>query len=566
MAYIKKHLFTIIMLLLLLAAGITCAYALSNYQGGIASSHNNGETRTVQQGERTRPSGTPGQPAIDNGQASTDMGQAPGGQPQNADSAQRQRNRQPDVANQPGGQPTAPDVGQTTAPYGGRGFGGMGSVDSKYAPYLLAYAAAFLAACIAAYFLLLRKKLKIDPAREKILLLSLLGIGLLLRIAAATLVTGHNDINLFKGWATYAATNLLQFYDGARSSDYPPLYIYVLYLAGKIAAIPALSSYYTVLLKLPSIITDIATSYLIYRMVKKHHTLETSVLLSSFYIFNPAVFINSTFWGQADSFFTLIVVAAVSLLSEKRPVPAAVLFAAAVMMKPQGLIFLPVLFFELFRLKSLKTFVQAAAAALVTVAVITLPFSTSKGPLWIYNLFAKTTAEYPFASVNAFNIYSLFKQNYVQDTTALLGLSYHTWGMIFIVAVTLLSWFLYSRGRSERFAPAAALLLITGVFNLSTRMHERYLFPAVALSILAFIYLKDKRLLLLSAGFSATVYLNTHFVLFKAVGMNAFPYSPALVITSIMNVLLFVCLGKVLFDIAVRKKSKPFDVVVKENK
>lgn len=558
MAYIKKHLFTIIMLLLLLAAGITCAYTLSNYQGSIASSQNIGETRTTQQGERIRPAGTPGQAAIDNGQASTDMGQTPGGQPQNADPAQRQRNRQPDTANQPGGQPTAPDADQNTDPSGGRGFGGLGSVDSKYAPYLLAYAAAFLAVCIAAYFLLLRKKLKVDPTREKILLLSLLCIGLLLRIAAATLVTGHNDINLFKGWATSAAGNLLQFYDGARSSDYPPLYIYVLYLAGKIAAIPAVSTYYTLLLKLPSIAADIATSYLLYRLARKYLPLETSVLLSSFYIFNPAVFINSTFWGQADSFFTLIIVGAVSLLAEKRPVPAAVLFAAAVMTKPQGLIFLPVLFFELVRLKSLKTFVQAAAAALVTAAVITLPFSISKGPLWIYSLFAKTTAEYPFASVNAFNIYSLFKQNYVQDTTALIGLSYHTWGMIFIVAITMLAWFLYSRCKSEIFAPAAALLLITGVFNLSTRMHERYLFPAVALSVLAFIYLKDRRLLLLSAGFSATVYLNTHFVLFKAGGMNAFPYSPVLIITSILNVLLFIYLGKVLFDIAVRKKEQAF--------
>lgn len=561
MSFIKKHLFTIIMLLLLLAAGITCARALADYQGGNAQTQNTGETRTTQQVDRNRSTGTPGQAAIDNGQAPTGASQAPGGQPQNTDPTQRQRNRQPDTTNQPGEQPSSQNADQTTAPSGGRGFGGMGSVDSKYAPYLLAYAAAFLAACIAAYFLLLRKKLKIDPAREKILLLSLLGIGLLLRIAAATLVTGHNDINLFKGWATSAATNLLQFYDGARSSDYPPLYIYVLYLVGKIAAIPAVSAYYTLLLKLPSIVADVAASYLLYRLARKYLSLETSVLLSAFYIFNPAVFINSTFWGQADSFFTLIVVAAVSLLSEKRPVPAAVLFAAAVMTKPQGLIFLPVLFFELVRLKSFKTFIKAGAAFLAAAAAIVLPFSLSKGALWIYNLFTKTTAEYPFASVNAFNIYSLFKQNYVQDATALLGLSCHTWGMIFIVAVTLLAWFLYSRGKSERFAPAAALLLITGVFNLSTRMHERYLFPAVALSILAFIYLKDKRLLLLSAGFSATVYLNTHYVLFKTSGMNAFPYSPVLIITSILNVLLFVCLGKVLFDIAVRKKSEPFDEV-----
>lgn len=562
MAVIKKHIFHISVLLILLASGILCAYTLANYQGVTAPSWNTSDSRSFTQGERTRPSGMPGQAAGDGGQVSNNTDQTQNGQTQAADQSQRQRTRQPGMANQPGGQPSGQSEDQPAAPSGDRSFGGMTNAGIKYAPYLLAYAAVFLLAIIAAYFLLLRKKLKIDPSHEKILVLALLGVGLLLRVAAATLVEGHNDINLFRSWASSAAGNFLQFYDGARSSDYPPLYIYVLYLIGKIAAIPAVGAYYMILLKLPSIAADIATSYLLYRLARKYLPLGTSVLLSAFYIFNPAVFINSTFWGQVDSFFTLIVVVAVTLLAEKRTVLASVLFAAAVLMKPQGLIFLPVLFFELVRQKSLMNFIKAAAAALGTTAAIILPFSYNKGALWIYNLFAKTTGEYPYASVNAFNFFSLIEKNWVKDSAVFWGLSYHTWGMIFIVAVTLLTWFLYYKGKSSLFAPTAALLLITGVFNLSTRMHERYLFPAVALAILAFIYLRDIRLLMLSAGFSATVFLNTHFVFFKTSGMNAFPYSPALIVTSILNVLLLVYLGKVLFDIAVRGRRKT--IVLKE--
>lgn len=555
MSAIKKHIFHISVLVILLASGILCAYTLANYQGVTAPSRNTSDSRSFTQGERTRPSGMPGQPTADDGQVSNNTDQAPEGQTQTADQSQRQRTRQPGMANQPGGQPSGQSGEQSFAPSGGRGFGGMTNTGIKYAPYLLTYAAVFLLAIIAAYFLSLRKKFRINPVHEKILILALLGVGLLLRIAAATLVEGHNDINLFRSWASSAAGNFLHFYDGARSSDYPPLYIYFLYLIGKIAAIPAVSAYYTILLKLPSIAADIATSYLIYRLVRKYLSLETSVLLSAFYVFNPAVFINSTFWGQVDSFFTLIVVAALTLLAEKRTVLASVLFAAAVLMKPQGLIFLPVLFFELVRQKSLMNFIKAAVAALGTTAAIVLPFSYNKGVLWIYNLFAKTTGEYPYASVNAFNFFSLVEKNWMSDSTVFWGLSYHTWGMLFIVAVTLLTWFLYYKGKSSLFALAAALLLITGVFNLSTRMHERYLFPAVALAILAFIYLKDKRLLLLSAGFSATVFLNTHFVLFKTSGMNAYPYSPALIVTSILNVLLLIYLVWVLFDIAVRGRG-----------
>lgn len=564
MEVIKKHFFKISVLLILLASGILCTYTLANYQNSTAPSRNTSDTRSFTQVERTRPSGMPGQAAGDGSQASNNTDQTQNGQTQAPDQSQRQRNRQPNIVNQPGGQPSGQSEDQPAAPSGGRSFGGMTNAGIKYAPYLLTYAAVFLLAIIAAYFLFLRKKFRINPVHEKILVLALLGTGLLLRIAAATLVEGHNDINLFRSWASSAAGNLLHFYDGARSSDYPPLYIYVLYLIGKIAAIPAVSAYYTILLKLPSIAADIATSYLLYRLARKYLSLETSVLLSAFYVFNPAVFINSTFWGQVDSFFTLIVVAALILLTEKRTVLASVLFAAAVLMKPQGLIFLPVLFFELVRQKSLMNFIKAAVAALGTTAAIVLPFSYNKGVLWIYNLFAKTTGEYPYASVNAFNFFSLIEKNWMSDSAVFWGLSYHTWGMIFIVAVTLLVWFLYYKGKSNLFAPAAALLLITGVFNLSTRMHERYLFPAVALAILAFIYLRDKRLLLLSAGFSATVFLNTHYVLFKTSGMNAYPYSPALIVTSILNVLLFMYLIWVLFDLAVRGKRKDLDVVGEE--
>ncbi len=551
MAVFKKHAFTICLVLIVLAAAALCVYALANYHGSAAPFQNFDAPRSAPQGERNRPGQMPEQAPGARNQADN-ANQTPGGQA--ADPAQRQKNRQPDAA-KPDAQLPGHDANQQAGPAGGRGFGGITSAAAKYVPQLLGCSAGFLIIFIAAYCLLIRKKLKINPGHEKILLLALLGVGLLLRLAAATLMDGHNDINIFKGWASAAANNLTQFYSGSRTSDYPPLYIYILYLTGKIAALPTVSSYYMILLKLPSIAADIVTSYLIYRLARKYLTLETSVLLAAFYAFNPAVFINSTFWGQVDSFFTMIIAAALYLLSENRTGLSAVLFTAAVLMKPQGIIFLPVLFFELVRRKSIKGFFKAAVCALCTAVVIILPFAYSKGALWIYNLFAKTTAEYPYAAVNAFNLYGLLGQNYVRDATARFLFSYHSWGMIFIVLTTLLAWFIYIKGNSRIFASAAGLLLITGVFNLSTRMHERYLFPAVALSILAFIYLKDKRLLLLSAGFSTTVYLNTHFVLFKTSGMNAVTYGPLLVITSLLNVLLLFYLFKVLFDITVRKKT-----------
>lgn len=393
----------------------------------------------------------------------------------------------------------------------GRGMGqGNSRSDSNVNYPVLVYSLVIFALFAAAYYLYVYKNAKIDPRQAGLIMLTLLLSGLFLRVFFSTTMQGHPfDINLFKNWAASAANNLFNFYSGPASSDYPPLYIYILFLTGKIASIPAVSPFLTMLIKLPSILADIATSLVIYRLAKKYLTLEMSVLASAFYIFNPAVIINSAIWGQVDSFFTLLVVSAVTLLSEKKLGCASAIFAAAVMMKPQGIIFLPVLFFELIRGKNLKNFLKAGVTALITAAVIVLPFSLRQDALWIFRLFSKTIAEYPYASVNAFNFFSLIGKNYTPDTANWLGLSLHNWGMIFIVAVTAFTWFIYVKGNSRAYAPAAALLLIAGVFTFSTSMHERYLFPAAALAILSFIYLGDKRLLLLSAGFSLTTYINS---------------------------------------------------------
>jgi len=395
-----------------------------------------------------------------------------------------------------------------------------------------------------------KKRYKITPSQARIMIVLLLGAGLVLRIWLTSLTDGHPfDIRTFREWASAAANSLFQVYSGRRPSDYPPLYMYVLYLIGKLGGIPALTPHIVVLLKLPSIFADIATSYLIYKFSKKHLSISASLLLSAFYIFNPAVFINSTVWGQVDSFFTLFIVSAVFCLCEGRIGVSSLLFTAAILMKPQGIIFLPVLFFELIRSRKLGSFLKAAAFSLLAAVAVVLPFAVHYGPMWIINLYSSTLGEYRYASVNAFNFFSLLGANFTNDSTTLFIFSYYIWGMIAIVAVTAISGLIYLKGNNTKFAPGIALLLISGVFTFSSRMHERYLFPAVALAILAYIYIKDRRLLYLAGGFSITSYINTHYILYLTdIGVNQAGFDAILMLTSVMNVFLVCYLVKVLFD------------------
>ncbi|WP_155891162.1 glycosyltransferase 87 family protein [Ectobacillus panaciterrae] len=527
MSIFKDNKLKIGLFLILFTTILLSFYSIWNYHGSSASMPNNMPQQGFQEGRNI---------------FSNDTNQVP-------------PNREFPSKNSPGEK--APPRENMPSPNGNM-FRHTANSGTKYATSLAVYSVLFFGLFAVAYYLFANKNIKIRQSNKKALLWTLLGVGLFLRIAAAPWIGGHPDINLFKNWATSAAKGLTGFYING-SSDYPPFYIYILFIVGKIASVPAMNSYFTLLLKLPSILADIATAYLVYRLAVKYLPLEFSLLISAFYAFNPAIFINSTFWGQVDSFFTLIVVLAVFMLSENKVFLSGVFFAAAVLMKPQGIIFLPVLFFELVRLKSVKCFLTAAAAGLGTALAVILPFSFHQGPFWIFKLFSSTIGEYPYASVNGFNFYSLLGANYKQDTSTLFVFSYHTWGMIFIIIVTAFSWFIYIKGRSAKFASIAALLQITGVFTFSTSMHERYLFPAAALSLFAFIYLRDKRLLWLAAGFSATIFINIYAVFYGMFnGPAGVPYNFTLIITSLLNVVFSIYLVKVVWDITVRSKTSTF--------
>ncbi|AET69082.1 putative integral membrane protein [Desulfosporosinus orientis DSM 765] len=538
MAFIRKHLLKISLSAMLLLAGILCILSLWNYAGTAQSSQN-----VVIRNSWIQPGGN------------SDSNLSPGNNNPGPNSGVNPSNRQNSREySRPSSDRSmaAPKVDRA----GGMNRSGAGE-QNNYVPQMIGYAVLFLILSVSGYYLMAKKKLKISASNEKIVLITLLGVGFFLRLIMASSISSHSfDLNLFKNWATTAANNLSQVYQGRSASDYPPFYIYVLLIVGKLGNLPALSPYYTLLLKLPSILADLASSFLLFKLAKKYLTLELSLLISAFYAFNPAILLNSAVWGQVDSFFTLLILAAIVLLSERRIGLATVFFASAVLMKPQGIIFLPVLFFELIRQKSLKSWLKVLSSGIVTAVVILLPFAWNLGSLWIFKLYASTLGEYPYASVNAFNFFSLLGKNFTSDAASFLGLSYHNWGLAAIVLLTLAAWFLYIKGKSREYAGAAALILIAGVFSFSTRMHERYLFPAVALAILAYIYLRDKRLLLLAAGFSTTSYVNTYYVLLKTLsGTNSITYGPILVITSFLNVVLFVYLLKVLYEIVMGRRD-----------
>ena len=173
--------------------------------------------------------------------------------------------------------------------------------------------------------------------------------ALFLRIICAELNSGFDaDISCFASWADRMyRLGPGNFYSAEVFTDYPPGYMYVLWLIGALRNILQIeygSVAHLLLLKLPSILSDLACGYILYREAARRCSRRQVFFLCAAYLFNPAVILNSSLWGQVDSIFTLCLAGMVLCLVKGMLVPSYAVFFAALLLKPQALFFTPILF------------------------------------------------------------------------------------------------------------------------------------------------------------------------------------------------------------------------------
>jgi Gpi18-like mannosyltransferase len=390
----------------------------------------------------------------------------------------------------------------------------------------------------------------------------LLLFSLIIRLILAASVHGYDgDLDYYRGWAEAAAQDFFLVY-GSGNVDYPPLYLYILHYIGKVLLklnwAPD-SIFGIILIKMPAILADILSGILVYMVTARRMSKKTALILSGLYLFNPAILVNSAMWGQTDGIMTLLVVVGLLGLYHDRVMVSAFFFTCACLMKPQGFIFLPVLFLELIRKKSLKKFLLCMATGLFTGFLIILPFSLWRDVWWIVRLFAGDYSKYAYASLHAHNLFSLVGGDMVRDNTMFLFMPYRTWSYLLTLVVLGFFLYLYIKSNTENRIFLAALVLQAGVFMFTGRMHERYLYPAVMLLIMVFIYCRDRRIFGFFALLSLTVFINQFAVLFYVSYKDVMPFVvPAFNITtrifSLINLVAVVWLFVVSRDVLLRDR------------
>lgn len=426
----------------------------------------------------------------------------------------------------------------------------------------------FLGIFLAIYHFLFKQQ-KLKQLENKWVVFSFfffLLVGFLLRLFIAPIIEGYpNDISCFKAWSNMAADiGLLNFYSADLFVDYPPGYIYILYIIGFIRNIFSLgydSDVYLILLKAPAILADIICTGIIFQISRKKLNYVAASALSLLYLFNPAVIFNSSAYGQIDSFFMLFVIIMLIFAYKERLEIASAFFIIALLIKPQALIFVPIGLYAFIQNKSLKAVGISLLYMALTFAIIIFPFSIKQNFFWIFRLYWETLCSYQFATLNAFNLFAFLGGNGTNENEILFIFSYKIWGLIFTLALVGYSAFLYFKSKDKSKVFLVAMFTVVTFFMLSSKMHERYLFPVIALVIISYIYTKDKRILFLLAGFSTTVFLNQALLIGMVLTSKLFWFPPDYLLMrtmSLINIGLFIYTVYLCFDISIKGHICPF--------
>jgi Gpi18-like mannosyltransferase len=221
------------------------------------------------------------------------------------------------------------------------------------------------------------------------------------------------------------------------------------------------------------------------------------------------------------------------LALKSKPVPAAVVFALGLLTKPQGIALLPLVVLVIFKKNGLKSLLYSVAAFTATVFLVVLPFDVGNPVTFLINNYSSGYVYYHYTSVNAFNLWGLFGF-WIPDG----NLFYVGWALFGIVAAFAL-FVVHKRLKvsGDLIAILAAFMLFFAFFMLPTRIHERYMFPAISMLALMFPLLKRTRLLYVAL--TTTLFANQAYVLFWLNNGNPnLTGDPVALVVSFINLLM----------------------------
>jgi hypothetical protein len=303
-------------------------------------------------------------------------------------------------------------------------------------------------------------------------LVLLLVVALVVRLSALDLDGHSGDVLVISRWAErLAEVGPLGFYTHS-SSIYPAL-LYLYWPMGELLDGEALD----LAIKGSSIPFDLALGVLLFALVRGLAGSWHGLAAAGLYLLNPAVLIAGPMWGQVDGAGTLFFVAALAALARPHYALAAALAVIAGLVKPQfGLVLLPILvvaFRDWRANRRREPLVRVAVGAVASHLAVAGPLLLD--PITLVSAVGGVASMKPEVSVAAPNPWALMVGYGVPDG------GYAIVGAALLLAGLAGALLPLRRGHDQWTLLAVGALMVFAFYFLPTRVHERYLFPAMAL-------------------------------------------------------------------------------------
>ncbi|MBI2020351.1 glycosyltransferase family 39 protein [Candidatus Daviesbacteria bacterium] len=314
-------------------------------------------------------------------------------------------------------------------------------------------------------------------------------LGFFIRIYLSFLPGFKFDIGTWFAWAIRLnEVGLSQFYSDQIWTNYTPGYLYILKILGFLKNLLKFpDQIFYLILKLPAIFSEIILGYFIYCLVRKNYSIFTARFSAALVLLNPAFIFNSAVWGQIDGLLTLFMLLTIYYLNKKRSILSSIFLGLAFLIKPQAIAILPVVVLILIKKFSVTNLLKLSLPTILIVFLLSLPFFVSTPIRGILELILKMISDYSYTSAFAYNLWGIVGF-WISDSDQWFSFSYQSFGLILLGIFWLIVLFTH-KGLSIYSLAALATL---SFFFLPTRVHERYLYPALIFLILCLPQIKSK--------------------------------------------------------------------------
>jgi hypothetical protein len=303
-------------------------------------------------------------------------------------------------------------------------------------------------------------------------------------------------------------------------------------------------------IKMANVVFGLANAVLIYLIVRKSQLGHNAALIAgAIFLFNPALWLDMTFWGATETVSLFFVLLSVWLAERDQPVGAWFALGVAALTRPQMAVLVILLGLVYLRKFSWRQNVESISWTVIGSYIIMAPFLLHFAPSFpvdyvkrMFDVQLANGAEVALVSKGAYNIWPLVtgffegqsglgRLQFPEDSTLINGMGYgQVSNLIFLALVAMIGEFFLFRPKACKSARSYLPLIAVGMLGWSmflTDMGARYFIYALGLIIASRPGIRTIPFFAIVGVLTVTITITTYGVLGGAIE-NVPQFAPAL--------------------------------------